>query len=266
MRFSVLILLSLSLLACNQGNDNKIVDDSRVLITVNKTPISEQVVQVFLRNQGIEKPTEEQLNQAIKQLTEQQLWLDYAKKQKLALDRQQQIAMQLLQDRVMAQHAVKHYMDSVSITEADLQAEYKQVTEEIKDQVFHVHHLLYSDETEALQILDRINAGLSFTEAESEYLKGHLDLQNVGDIGWVNLKQVPESFAAPLQNLKSKSIYNKPVVSQFGVHVLYLEAKKKSKPPSFEEAKAGIERSLQQKQLDRFKQLLEAKADIKSAP
>lgn len=265
MKLCLLLLLSLSLLACNQSNDNKIADDSRVLLTVNNVPISEQAVQVFLQNQGIGKPSEAQLNQAVKQLTEQQLWLDYALKQTLQLDVQQQIGLQQLQDQIMVQQAVKHYLDSLSITEADLQAEYKRVTEEIKDQLFHVHHLLYRDEVDALQMLDKINAGLTFPEAESEYLQAHSDLQNVGDIGWVNLKQVPESFTAPLQDLKPETVYDKPIISQFGAHVLYLEAKKKSAPPKFEDAKAGIERSLQQKQLERFKQLLEAKANIKPA-
>jgi len=266
MKYGLLLILTFSLVACNQANENKLVDDSRTLVTVNNKAISEQAVQVFLRNQGIEQPSEEQLNQAVKQLTEQQLWLDYAQKQSIGIDMQQQIALQQLRDQLLVQQAISHYMDSQSLTEADLQAEYKRVTEEIKDQLFHVHHLLYRDEVEALQMLDKINAGITFAEAESEYLQAHSDLQNVGDIGWVNLKQVPESFSAPLQTLEPQGVYDEPVMSQFGVHVLYLEAKKQAAPPTFAEAKAGIKRSLQQKQLERFKQLLEAKATIKSAP
>lgn len=265
MRVFIILFLLMALGACQETDNQQIADDSRALVTVNESPITERAVQVFLLNQGIEQPSEEQLNQAVTQLTEQQLFIDYADKQGIQLDSQQQMALRQLQNQALVQQVLKTYVSKNPISEADIKEEYNKVTAEIKGQLFHVHHLLYRDETDAIEMLDMIKAGLAFKAAEADYLKSHQTMKNVGDIGWVNLRQVPESFAKPLESLTPDSVYNQPVISSFGAHLIYLEAKKKSEPPSFDKAKAGIERSLQQKKVDRFKQLLRAKADIKSA-
>ncbi|KAA3649679.1 MAG: hypothetical protein DWP95_01965 [Proteobacteria bacterium] len=268
MKKTILMGLMVLLAACQQKQDNKDVlqDNSRVLLTINKQPITEKMVQVYLLNKGINDPDESQINATVEQLTEQQLWVNYAHQQNIELSQDQQMALVQLNQQMVAQQAVKQYLADNPVTDDEITAEYNRVIAEVKDLQFKVHHLLYKDEVDALTALDELTAGANFLDLEQSYVQQYGHLKNVGDIGWVNLKQVPESFAEPLQNLSVGHHHQQPIISQFGVHIIYLEDKKTVEPPSFEQAKEGIKRNLQSKKINRFKQLLRAKADINSSP
>lgn len=268
MRIIIIVSYLLFLTACQENNqDNMAVEDnSRTLITIDSQPITEQMVRVYWLNKGVDKPSEEQINQAIKQLTEQQLWVNYADKEGIALSLEQTIGFRQLRNQALAQHALQQYLADNPVTEAEMKDEYQRVIQEVKDVQYHVRHLLYKDEIDALSALDQLESGTPYEQVEQTYLQSHGQMTNVGDIGWVNIKQVPESFSKPLQQLQPGHFYRQPVISQYGAHVLYLENKRTMDPPSFEEAKAGIERSLQERKINRFKQLLEVKADINTTP
>ncbi|MCX7545075.1 peptidylprolyl isomerase [Marinicella gelatinilytica] len=268
MKILTMLGLVLLLTACQQDEamDSTVVDSSRVLLTVDEKPITEQMVRVYLLNKGIQQPEETQINEAVEQLTEQQLLVNYAQKENLQLPLEQALSLQQLQQQTMAMYALKQYLADKTVTDAEIQSEYQRVIAEIKDTEYHVQHLLYKDEVDALSALDELASGTAFLDVQEKYLESHGNMSNVGDIGWVNIKQVPESFAKPLQQLQPGSYYQQPVISQFGAHVIYLADKRKSEPPSFEAVKAGIQRSLEDKKINRFKQLLRAKSDINTNP
>lgn len=268
MRILLFISFFVLISACQQHNgaDNTVVDNSRTLVTIDDQPITEQMVRVFWLNQGVDQPNETQISEAIKQLTEQQLLVNYAKKQGITLSLEQTIGYQQIKQKALAQQALQQYLIDNPITEADMKAEYERVIKEVKDQQFHVRHLLFKDEIDALAALDELAAGTDYAKLEQAYLQSHGQMSNVGDIGWVNIKQVPESFTQALQTLQPGQYYQQPVISQFGAHVVYLEDQRTVAPPTFEEAKEGIKRSLQERQISRFKQLLEVKADINTTP
>ena len=125
----------------------------------------------------------------------------YAKKQGLQLDLSQQIMLQQLEQKNLAQLAIQDYLARNPVTEDQIVAEYQRVVQELKGMSFKVHHLLYEDEIDAIRSLDEIKGGVRFDQAESAYLEQN-NRQNVGDLGWVNLKQVPESFRGPLQQMQ----------------------------------------------------------------
>lgn len=256
------------LTACQQNNetDQAVTDNSRTLVTVDEQPITENMVRVFWLNQGVQNPDEAQITEAIKQLTEQQLLVNYADKSGVSLTREQAISLQQLRRQALAQQALQHHLAENPVTEADMKKEYQRVIAEVKDIQYHVRHLLFQDEVDAVAALDQLAAGADYNAVEQAYLQSHGQMTNVGDIGWVNIKQVPESFSKPLQQLQPGNYYAQPVISQFGAHVIYLQDTRTVEPPAFEEAKEGIKRSLRERQISRFKQLLEVKADINTTP
>ncbi len=268
MRIIVIICSVVLISACQQdkGENSTVVDNSRTLVSVDDQPITEQMVRVYWLNQGVEKPSEQQIGQAIKQLTEQQLLVNYAQKQSIGLSMEQTIGFEQLKRQTLAQRALQKYLADNPVTEADIKAEYQKVIKEIKGVEYHVRHLLFKDEVDAVAALDQLASGSSFESVEQNYLQNRGQMTNVGDIGWVNIKQVPESFSKPLQQLQPGNYYKQPVISQFGAHVIYLEDKRSMQPPDYEEAKEGIKRNLQERQINRFKQLLEVKADINTTP
>jgi len=250
------------LLAACQPNSSNIDDSSSVLVHVGNKAITEKYVQAYLINRGISQPSKEQFDQALESVIKQQSLLLQAEKAGLALTTEQQLSIQQLRDQAMAQLALQDYMSKNPISEAAIKAEYDRIVNELKGIEFKVHHMLYQDEVQALMALDEINAGKPYLEKENEYLATMGPAKNVGDLGWVNIKQVPESFHKPMQEMATGQVYEKVLISQYGAHILYLEDKRNSAPPVFEAVKEGIKKSLENKATERFEQLAKVKAKV----
>ncbi len=257
--FASLILL---LLAACADQTETINDDSRILVKVGDKPITEKYVQAYLFNRGVKDPSKEQIDQALDALIKQQALLQQAEKQSLQLSTEQQLSIQQLKDQAMSQLAMQAYLDKNPITDEAIKAEYDQIVTELQGAEFKVRHMLFQDEVQALEYLDKINEDNSYLDVEAEYLEVFSQVKNVGDIGWVNIKQVPDSFQEPLQQMSAGQVYNEIVISQFGAHVLFLEDKRDTDPPPFETVKAGIKKSLTIKAQNRYQQIALAKAKV----
>lgn len=257
--FASLILL---LLAACADQTETINDDSRILVKVGDKPITEKYVQAYLFNRGVKDPSKEQIDQALDALIKQQALLQQAEKQSLQLSTEQQLSIQQLKDQARSQLAMQAYLDKNPITDEAIKAEYDQIVTELQGAEFKVRHMLFQDEVQALEYLDKINEDNSYLDVEAEYLEVFSQVKNVGDIGWVNIKQVPDSFQEPLQQMSAGQVYNEIVISQFGAHVLFLEDERATDPPPFETVKAGIKKSLTIKAQNRYQQIALAKAKV----
>jgi peptidyl-prolyl cis-trans isomerase C len=254
----ILMVTCLLLTACQQ--EQSLTDDSPVLARVGEVNITGQMVTAYLLNQGVAQASNEQQAAALDALVKQQALVNLANKSELQLSALQQQSIELLKNQALAELMVKEHLRNNPISEADIKAEYDQVTRDLKGHEYHVRHMLYQDETQAIEALDEINQGAGYPVVEQLYLQQVGQVKNVGDIGWVNLRQVPESFRAPLQSLSPGQVHQQVVVSQFGVHVLYLEDKRELAPPDFATVKDGIRKSLEQKAAERFKQVAQVKS------
>ena len=259
--FTLTILLSLG--ACKQSTDAAIKDDSKVLATIGDYQVTDAYLTAFLSTQGMPQPTEQQLTQGLDAVIKQMSLVHQAKQAGLTLTQQQLFEIEQAKHRALAQAAINQHLASNPISDADIQAEYQRITEELKGEEYHVRHLLFEDEVKALGVLDQIQAGESYENAEAGYLLANPQVKNVGDIGWVNIMQVPEVFRLPLRSMQAGSVHSRTLVSQFGVHVLYLEGKRPLVAPALETVEAGIRQTLRQRKVDRYQQLAVIKAKAK---
>ncbi len=257
------LIIVLSLQACNKQAEQVIEDDSKILATVGNYQITEAYLDAYLISNDLPQASEQQKKQGLDSIVNQLSLAHQANKDGLKLTQQQAFEIEQAKQLALAQLAVDAHMAKNPVTDADIQAEYQRITTELKGEEYHVRHLLYKDEVEALEVLDKINAGRSYAELEAEYLLTNSRVKNVGDIGWVNIMQVPEVFRVPLQSMQPTSIYPKTLVSQYGVHVLYLENKRPLIAPEFNTVKAGIRETLKQQKISRYQQLAVIKAKAK---
>ncbi|MFC3194458.1 peptidyl-prolyl cis-trans isomerase [Marinicella sediminis] len=258
MKNTLILMVVLLTTACQQNN--LITDESTVLAQVGEVNITEQMVQAYLLNNAVRSPTEEQQTEALDALIKQQALVNLANKAGLQLAPVQQQSIDLLKDQALAQLMVQDHLKNNPVSDADVKAEYDRVTSELKGVEYHVRHLLFQDESQAIAALDEIKAGTSYLIAEQQYLQQVGQARNVGDIGWVNIKQVPEAFHQPLETLSAGQLYEQVIISRYGAHVLYLQDKRQAQPPAYDTVKAGIRKSLEQKVVERFKQLSQVKA------
>ncbi len=266
MKKVIFIVLCLLLAACGNKDQQGINDTSRVLAQMGDFKLTEAYLQTYLKNSGISEPDNQQLNTAMDEIIAQQALAQQASKAGLNLSLEQLYTFQQFKERALAQLAVEKYLADYPVADAELQAEYERITAELQGQEYQVHHMLFKDEVQALTMLEEIKAGAVYTELEADYMLTHANVKNVGNIGWVNIMQVPEAFRGPLRQMQAGQVHDRVVNSQFGAHVLYLEGKRAIQPPAFEAVKEGIRKTLEQQKIDRYKQLAVVKAKVKLEP
>lgn len=261
----LLIISTILLAACSSQDASNFTDRSPVLAEVADIKLTTNLLDAFFRSRGLDpkQVTEQQQKLAVEQLITELSLASYADKKKISLSEAQQADLLYRQLQARSQAAVADYLQHHPIDEQQVKQEYEKVTKAVNGLVFSVNHMLFKDESQAIAELDKIKSGaISYEQAEKAYLEANSDMKNVGYLGWVNLKQLPPEFTAPLQTMENNSTYPKVVVSKFGAHIVHLNDKKHQQPPSFADSKDGIANSLRQKNINRLKQLAMAKAKI----
>lgn len=258
-----IILMSLCLGAC--ADKGAVVGDaSQVLAHVGDVPVTASVLDVALKGRGLMNADAGQQQAVFDELVSEAAMANQALKSELPLKPEQLALLQYQQMKYQAQNAINDYLEKNPVSDTDIAEEYEKVIKATKGLQFHVQHLLYKDEVEALKVLDAIKANeVTFDGAMSVYVSARPQVRNVGDIGWVNLQQMPATLRKPLEKMSVEQLYPEVVLSDFGAHVLYLKDRKSVEPPSLDVARSGIKKTLEQRLVSKFKQLATAKAKVK---
>ncbi len=109
-----------------------------------------------------------------------------------------------------------------------------------------ISHILVSDESQAKDILTRINKGENFAKLAGEYSTCP-SKDNGGDLGIINEStEFAEEFKDAALKLKPGEITEQPIKTDFGYHIIKAGEKKEEKTKTFDEAKDEIVLGLQQ--------------------
>ena len=81
-------------------------------------------------------------------------------------------------------------------------------------------HILVNKHSEALQILERIKNGESFTNLARELSKDRGSGKRGGDLGFFGRGQMVRPFEEAAFKLKKGELTNEPVRTQFGYHII----------------------------------------------
>ena len=263
MKLLLPLLFSVFLFSCNNSDNALKVPDSPTVALVGDTKISNDLLKAFLIANGIKDVNNEVMQKGLEKLINEVAMANIAEKKKLPLSTEQINTLIYLNYKVKAAVAQADYLKQNPITEAEMRAEYDKTNKMVGGKQYHVHHLLYKDEVQAIKQLEKIKTVEDYKIAEITFMQENPNMKGVGDLGWVTLGQLPASFAETLPKLSPNSIANDVLNSKYGAHIVYLEAVKDIQPPSFENVKDGIKKSLEAKKITRFIQLARAKARIK---
>jgi len=148
------------------------------------------------------------------------------------------------------------------VTEEALQKIYSETKSEMAsgDQI-KARHILLDSEEKALEIIKKLQAGGEFAKLASEYSTGP-SAASGGDLGWFGEGQMVPEFSKAAFALNPGDIVTKPVKTQFGWHIILVEDRKVSAPPSFDEAKEQLASTMSQKLLKELIETLRTKAKI----
>lgn len=207
------------------------VDDNVRDIIVNKLISSELILQEAQRNGLDKKP-------------------DYLAKEELA--KRELLVNTYLQD----------YLKKNPVSEADTKAEYDKYKAQLGDKEYSARHILVSTEAEAKDIIAQLDKGGDFAKIAKEKSKDPGSKDKGGDLGWFSLGGMVKPFSDALSGLKKGGVTTTPVQTQFGWHVIKLDDIRDAQPPAYDKVKEGLQKQLQQRNLEKLLTDLRAKAKI----
>ncbi len=258
----LLTILTLSLFACNQQEEQK-PPDSPAIAVVGDSIISADLLKAYLLANGIKNPDEKTTEQAMENLINEVAVANIAKKNKLSPTPEQLNTIEYLKIRAFADAAKQDYLKKNKVTDQEISNEYKNGSKQSGNKEYHLHLLMYQDEVQAIKELDKLKTKEDYLALEKSFKQENPNIRGVGDLGWVKIPQLPKSFRSVLPQLKPETLYKKVLISKYGAHIIYLEEVRALKPPKLEDVRSGIIKTLEAKKISKFVQLAKAKARVK---
>ncbi len=212
----------------------------------------------------------DQQKKVIEQAIEKRLLADKAMKSGIEKDPLYQETLKKMKKDLALEIWMKKQFDAQKVSDADAKAFYKKNTKMFKQPAMaKAKHILVKTEGEAKKIIAQLkkakNVKKTFVKLAAEKSTGPSG-PNGGELGWFDATKMVKPFADAAFALKKGTFTKKPVKTQFGYHVIYVEDKKKSENVSFEKAKKNIVQSLKvqkfQAHMKEVSKGLKAKADI----
>lgn len=251
------------------------IASAKTLVTVNGKAITQEEVdqELMQATQGRfnQVPADRQAvfrQQVLQQLIGKELIYDDAKKSGIINSAEYKTEYEKLEKRMKKELAIqvwqKKLLDSIKISTKELKDYYKKNKEEFNEkESVHARHILVKTEEEAKKIIAQLKSlsGEKLKEKFIELAKKHSTGPSGpkgGDLGYFSKGQMVPAFNDKVFSMKKGEVTLKPVKTQFGYHVIYVEDKKPSMTRSFDEVKAFIEQRLK---MEKFKSVMKKKMD-----
>ncbi len=231
---------------------------SDILVTVNGKNITKQDAETFVNaqqpNAHFSQLDVAQKNMIQERLVEKALFTELAKKEGVDKNPEFIRNMAKIKEELLVNMWMKMQMDNAIVSESEAKEFYdKNADKFMQKATVHARHILVKEEKEAEAIIDTLVAlkdkalQEKFIELAKSKSTGPSGPKG-GDLGSFGRGQMVPEFSNAVWALNIGEITKKPVKTQFGYHVIYLEGKADAKPTSYAEVKEKIITSLKQKQ------------------
>ena len=228
------------------------MSNQEILATVAGEVITEADVNAFIQNM----PKEQQMyasnpqfrQQIVDQLINYRLFSKYAEEMKMDETAEFEAALNNARKEILASMAISETVKTVEVTEEDMKSFYEENSNYFeKGATVSAKHILVKEEEKCQEILEEIIAGKVFEEAAQQYSTCPSG-QKGGDLGEFGKGQMVKEFEEAAFAAEIGQVVG-PVKTQFGYHLIKVEAKNEATVTPFEEVKEQIRRNLmQQKQ------------------
>lgn len=243
-------------------------DGYEFVATVNGVPITQGLMNLNIRavtSQG-QKDTPE-LRQIIKEdLINKELLAQEATRLGLAkeIDFPDQVTQ--LKQNLLLQAFLEDHFRKEPITEAKMREEYdrqrKLMGEGSNATQYRLSQIVVSTETDALDLIRRIQKGELFGKLAQEYSIDTSSKAQGGSLGWVLPGQVIPAVASVMPAMSKGTVSAAPIQTPVGWVILKVDDKRPFKVPGFEEAKPQLRQALIQQYIAETVKSLRANARI----
>ncbi|PPD17692.1 MAG: peptidylprolyl isomerase [Methylotenera sp.] len=232
--------------------------------TVNGKPIKQTWVDYIMKDAQArgQKPNDGMKNAIINELVGSELAYQEAQKQGIDKLPDYKINEELTQRKLLVNIFLADFMKKNPVTDADKKAAYEQYKKELGDKEYNARHILVKTETEANEILAQVKKGSDFAKLAKEKSLDPGSKEKGGDLGWFSPAGMVKPFSEAVTTLKKGEVTAAPVQTQFGWHVIKMIDTRATQVPTYDKVKDGLERTLQQRKLEKMMLGLKEKAKI----
>lgn len=223
------------------------MENSRPLAVVGTKTITENDVSEVIAGMGARAEsynTPQGRAAVLDQLIGQALFLTDAKKNMLEYDPTFKRQLAQVKEDLLVQFAISKTLERVQVTEDEIKAFYDSNPDQFAGEPTVVaSHILVDTEEEANDLKGKIESGeITFEDAAKQH-SSCPSSQNGGSLGEFGRGQMVPEFDSACFDMQPGELRG-PIKTQFGYHLIRLDAKKDAKPVSLAEAHAAIEQHL----------------------
>ena len=232
--------------------------------TVNGKAIKQSWVDFITKDAQArgQKPSDGMRNAIINELVGSELAYQEAQKQGLDKDPDFKTSSELANRKMLVNVFLQDFMKKNPVTEADTKAAYEDYKKELGDKEYSARHILVKTEAEAKDVLAQLKKGDDFAKVAKEKSLDPGSKEKGGDLGWFSPAGMVKPFSDAVTSLKKGETTSAPVQTQFGWHIIKLVDTRAAQVPSYDKVKDGLERTLQQRKLEKMMIGLKDKAKI----
>lgn len=239
---AAILALSPAVLAQGQPAAKKPPADDPVVASVNGKPIYRSAVIDFygqLPPQMAQIPLEQILPGIINELAARKLLGEAAEKSKLADTPAVKAQLQAAREQVLQQAYLDRQVKT-EVTDAKLRARYAElIKQQPPQEEVHARHILAATEADANAALAEVKKGADFTEVSKKRSTGPTAATG-GDLGFFTKDKMVPEFAEAAFKLQPGQVTEAPVKTQFGWHIIKVEARRKAEAPKFEDVRTQV--------------------------
>ncbi len=235
-----------------------------VVATVNGQPIMGADVKLMfdtLPAQYKQFPMEALYAKLVDQLVNRKLLAAAARKEGVLDDPEVKRRLAFMTEGLIEQ---LYYNKLVSdqVTEEALRESYrKQKSQMTGEAEVHAHHILVKTEAEAFAIIKDLQSGVDFAETAKAKSTGPSGRQG-GDLGYFPYGQMVPPFSAAAFALKPGEITTTPVKTQFGYHIIKVEARRTAGTQTYAESVEKLRAEMSQNIIYKVMEKLKKGANI----
>jgi len=231
---------------------------SDILATVNGKNVTKQDAEAFVNatspNAHFAQLDPAQQNMIKERLIEKVLFMELAEKEGIEKDPEFKTAMEKIKDELLVNLWMKKQLDSIIVSDSEAKEFYEKNKDKfMQKETVHARHILVPDEKTAKEIINELK-GLKGNELKVKFIElakaksTGPSAPKGGDLGNFAKGQMVPEFSKAVWALKEGQITIKPVKTQFGYHIIFLEDKTEVKTVPYDKVKDQIIVSLKQQE------------------
>ena len=180
----------------------------------------------------------------LEQLIEQRLFLADAMRNVYEREPEFKAQMARIREQLLIQYAVNKAVGNAKVTDEEAKAFFDENPDQfVGQETVEASHILVDTEEKAKEILEKINAGEMTFEAAAAEFSSCPSAQNGGSLGEFGHGQMVPEFDQACFAMEVGAV-SEPVKTQFGYHIIRLDAKNEAKPIPYEDIAEQIKQHM----------------------